>query len=126
MELKNRFVSSVTWEGLANPDSSCNEELAELMLELAKSEIFQRYLLSQFLSPFFNKRKDEYGGSIENRACLILEIPQAIRSELGKQFAILIKINSDDFIECGFAQSEMMKVSAMLESACIVYLKSKR
>lgn len=233
MELKNRFVRSATWEGLANPDGSCNEELADLMLELAKgqvgliitshayvtqngqagikqlgiysdqlipsyiemlekvhregskiimqiahaggrasaqlvksqpfgpssleikdcmmcremtkSEIFQiiedfknaavrakksgfdgvqihaahGYLLNQFLSPFFNKRKDEYGGSIENRARLILEILQAIRSELGRQFAILIKINSDDFIEGGFTQSEMVQVSAMLESAGI-------
>jgi len=233
MELKNRFVRSATWEGLANPDGSCNQELAELMLELAKgqvgliitshayinqtgqvgirqlgiysdqlissyikivekvhsegskiimqiahaggrasaqliksqpfgpssleikdcmmcremtkNEIFQTigdfknaavrakkagfdgvqihaahgYLLNQFLSPFFNKRKDEYGGSIENRARLILEILQTIRSELGKQFAILIKINSDDFIEGGFTQSEMVQVSAMLESAGI-------
>ncbi len=233
MELKNRFVRSATWEGLANSDGSCSGKLADLMLELAKgqvgliitshayvtqngqagikqlgiysdqlissyiemvekihregskiimqiahaggrapiqltksqplvpssleikdyvrcremtkAEIFQTikdfkkaavrakksgfdgvqihaahgYLLSQFLSPFFNKRKDEYGGSIENRARLILEILQAIRSELGKQFAILIKINSDDFIEDGFAQSEMIQVSAMLESAGI-------
>lgn len=233
MELKNRFVRSATWEGLANSDGSCSGELADLMLELAKgqvgliitshayvtqngqagikqlgiysdqlissyiemvekvhregskiimqiahaggrasiqltksqplgpssleikdcmmcremtkSEIFQiiedfknaavrakksgfdgvqihaahGYLLNQFLSPFFNKRKDEYGRSIENRARLILEILQAIRSELGRQFAILIKINSDDFIEGGFTQSEMVQVSAMLESAGI-------
>ncbi|GAH06512.1 unnamed protein product, partial [marine sediment metagenome] len=48
------------------------------------------YLLSQFLSPFFNKRKDNYGGSIENRVRLILEILRAIRTELGQQFAVLI------------------------------------
>jgi len=233
MKLKNRFVRSATWEGLANSDGSCNEELAELMLELAKGqvgliitshayvnqtgqagirqlgiysdqlissyvemvkkvhgegskiimqiahagcrssinltkkqslgpssieikncgrcremtkdEIFQTiedfqsaavrakkagfdgvqihaahgYLLSQFLSPFFNKRKDEYGGNIENRARLILEILQAIRTELGQQFTVLIKLNSEDFIEGGFAQGEMLQVSAMLESAGI-------
>ncbi|MDD5014435.1 MAG: NADH:flavin oxidoreductase [Atribacterota bacterium] len=233
MELKNRFVRSATWEGLANPDGSCNEELAELMLELAKgqvgiiitshayvnqtgqagirqlgiysdqlissyikivekvhregskiimqiahaggqassqliksqpfgpssleikdcmmcreitkNEIFQTisdfknaavrakkagfdgvqihgahgFLLSQFLSPFFNRREDEYGGSLENRARLILEILQAIRSELGWQFTVLIKLNSDDFIEGGFTPSEMVQVSAMLESAGI-------
>jgi len=233
MELKNRFVRSATWEGLANPDGSCSGKITDMMLELAKgqvgliitshayvtkngqagirqlgiysdhlissynkivekvhregskiimqiahaggrasaklinsqpfgpssleikdcmmcreitkNEIFQiigdfknaavrakkagfdgvqihgahGFLLSQFLSPFFNRREDEYGGSIENRARLILEIIQAIRSELGKQFAILIKINSDDFIEGGFAQSEMVEVSALLESAGI-------
>jgi len=233
MKLKNRFVRSATWEGLANSDGSCSGELADLMLELAKgqvgliitshayvtqngqagikqlgiysdqlissyieivkkvqkegskiimqiahagdrasiqlikgqpfgpssleikdcmmcremtkSEIFQiiedfknaavrakkagfdgiqihaahGYLLSQFLSPFFNKRKDNYGGSIENRARLILEILRAIRTELGQQFAVLIKLNSEDFIEGGFTQSEMIQVSTILESAGI-------
>jgi len=233
MELKNRFVRSATWEGLANPDGSCSEKIAHMMLELAegqvgliitshayvnktgqagirqlgiysdqlissyikivekvhregskiimqiahaggrassqliksqpfgpssleikdcrtcremtKNEIFQTisdfknaavrakkvgfdgvqihgahgFLLSQFLSPFFNRREDKHGGSIENRARFILEILQAIRSELGKQFAILIKINSDDFIEGGFTPEEMVQVAAMLESAGI-------
>ena len=233
MELKNRFVRSATWEGLANPDGSCSGKIADMMLELAKgqvgliitshayvtkngqagirqlgiysdhlissynkivekvhregskiimqiahaggrasakliksqpfgpssleikdcmmcreitkNEIFQiigdfknaavrakkagfdgvqihgahGFLLSQFLSPFFNRREDEYGGSIENRARLILEIIQATRSELGRQFTVIIKLNSDDFIEGGFTQSEMMQVSVMLESAGI-------
>jgi len=232
MELKNRFVRSATWEGLANPDGSCSEELTDLVVELAKgqvgliissyayvnptgqtsirqlgiyddrfvagykkmvekvhhegskiimqivhagcrtsiqsvksksfgpssieiedcsgremtkSEILQTigdftlaavraknagfdgvqihaahgYLLSQFLSPLFNKRTDEYGGSIENRARLTLEIFHAIRSALGKQFIISIKLNSEDFTEGGFTLSEMLEVSAMLESAGI-------
>ena len=230
MELKNRFVRSATWEGMANSDGSCSEELTDLIVELAKeqvgliissqtyvnptgqtgirqlgiyddrliasykkmvekvhnegskiimqinhagakasvkltkskpfgpssievkeclncremtiSEIFQiiedfknaavraknagfdgvqiyashGYLLSQFLSPFFNKRTDEYGGSIKNRARLILEILCAIRSALGKKFTVIIKLNSEDFIEGGFTQSEMLQVAAMLES----------
>jgi len=56
------------------------------------------YLLSSFLSPFYNHRTDEYGGSIENRTRLVLEVYQAIRSELEKQFPILIKINAEDFV----------------------------
>jgi len=231
MELKNRFVRSATWEGLANPDGSCSAEIADMMLKLAKgqvgliitshayvnrygqgsirqlgiyddrfipgykemvervheegskivmqishagaraliqsknsrpfgpssleikdalnckemtkNEIFKTiedfkkaavrakkssfdgvqlhgahgYLLSQFLSPFFNKRKDGYGGNVENRARFILEILQAIRSELGRKFTILIKLNSDDFIENGFTPEEMVQVAALLESA---------
>jgi len=233
MELKNRFVRSATWEGMANSDGSCSEELADLMVELAKgqvgliisshayvnpagqagirqlgiyddrliasykkmvekvhnegskiilqithagcrastqfvkskpfgpssieikdclncremtiSEIFQiiedfknaavraknagfdgvqihaahGYLLSQFLSPFFNKRTDKYGCSIRNRARLVLEILCAIRFTLGKQFTVIIKLNSDDFTEGGFTQSEMLQVAGMLESAGI-------
>jgi 2,4-dienoyl-CoA reductase-like NADH-dependent reductase (Old Yellow Enzyme family) len=48
-----------------------------------------------------------------------LEIIYAIRSELGQQFAVLIKLNSDDFMKGGFAAPEMVQVSAMLESAGI-------
>ena len=77
------------------------------------------YLLSQFLSPFFNKRTDEYGGSIKNRAHLILEILRTIRSTLGKKFTVIIKLNSEDFIEGGFTQNEMLQVAAMLESTGI-------
>jgi 2,4-dienoyl-CoA reductase-like NADH-dependent reductase (Old Yellow Enzyme family) len=59
------------------------------------------YLLSQFLSPYYNKREDEYGGSIENRGRIIFEIYQAIRDKVGKDFPILIKLNSEDAIKEG-------------------------
>ena len=60
------------------------------------------YLLSQFLSPFYNKRTDNYGGSLENRARLVLEILKGIRSAVGSGYPIMIKINSEDFLEVGF------------------------
>ena len=228
VELKNRFVRSATWEGLANPDGFCGEKLTDLVVNLAKgglgliinsaayvnpagqsgirqlgihhdhlidsykkmvekvheegskfflqiahaggrsniqskdalpvgpsslkiagyickeitiSEIEQTIedftnaairaekagfdgiqlhgahatLLSQFLSPYFNKRKDKYGGCIENRARIILEILQAIKAVLGRKFTVTIKLNSDDYIEGGFIPSEMLQVSALLE-----------
>ncbi len=75
------------------------------------------WLLSQFLSPFFNKRTDEYGGNIENRARIVLEIIKSIREAVGEQFSILVKINSDDFLDGGFNTDEMLLVSAMLEKS---------
>jgi 2,4-dienoyl-CoA reductase-like NADH-dependent reductase (Old Yellow Enzyme family) len=77
------------------------------------------YLLSQFLSPFFNKRKDDYGGKIENRARLTLEVFHRIRLLTGEHFPILLKINSDDFLENGFNVNEMLQVCRMLEEAGI-------
>ena len=77
------------------------------------------YLLSQFLSPFYNKRKDEYGGSIENRARIVLEVLGAIREKVGDQFPVLIKINSEDFVEGGLNVKEMIQVATMLEKAGI-------
>ena len=55
------------------------------------------YLLSQFLSPYSNRRTDEYGGSIENRARIIFEIYDAVRNKVGMDYPVMIKINSSDF-----------------------------
>ena len=75
------------------------------------------WLLSQFLSPFYNRRTDEYGGSLENRARFLLETVQGIRKDSGPDFLLLVKINSEDFLEGGFNSKEMVQVSKMLESA---------
>jgi 2,4-dienoyl-CoA reductase-like NADH-dependent reductase (Old Yellow Enzyme family) len=75
------------------------------------------WLLSQFLSPFFNKRTDEYGGSLENRARIVVEVTRRIREATGDNFTILVKINSDDFLPGGFNTDEMLEVAAMLETA---------
>jgi 2,4-dienoyl-CoA reductase-like NADH-dependent reductase (Old Yellow Enzyme family) len=77
------------------------------------------WLLSQFLSPCFNRRTDEYGGSIENRARIVLEIVKSIREAAGTQFPILIKINSEDKLDGGFCIEDMLQVSKMLEKASV-------
>lgn len=74
------------------------------------------YLLSQFLSPYFNRRTDEYGGKLVNRARIHLEVLNAIREALGDEVPVLIKMNSDDFIDGGFTRKEMVEVSGMLEN----------
>jgi 2,4-dienoyl-CoA reductase-like NADH-dependent reductase (Old Yellow Enzyme family) len=73
------------------------------------------YLLSQFLSPFFNKRSDDYGGSIENRARIVLETLQSVRKAVGDEYPVLIKINSEDFVDGGLSVDEMLYVAAQLE-----------
>lgn len=75
------------------------------------------YLLSQFLSPAFNRREDEYGGSIENRARIHLEIYQAVRKAVGDDFPVLIKLNCRDFAENGLSLEESLKVGSMLADA---------
>lgn len=74
------------------------------------------YLLSQFLSPFYNKRTDEYGGSLENRARIVLECLRGVRSAVGGDYPVLIKINSDDYLDGGFNQEDMVRLAAMLET----------
>ncbi len=77
------------------------------------------YLLSQFLSPAFNKRADEYGGSIENRARLLLEVLQHVRTHVGEDFPVLVKINSQDFLDGGLTPEDSLAVGGMLQEAGI-------
>lgn len=73
------------------------------------------YLLSQFLSPYYNKREDEYGGSIENRGRIIFEIFEAMRAKVGNDFPILIKLNSADYVkEGGLTQEDSLYVAKKL------------
>ena len=74
------------------------------------------YLLSQFLSPVFNKRNDEYGGSIQNRAKIHLEIYQAVRKIVGQDFPILIKMNCGDFVENGLDIQESIQAAKLFAS----------
>ncbi len=73
------------------------------------------YLLSQFLSPHYNKRDDAYGGSLENRVKFIVQVYEEIRQRVGKAFPIMIKINSEDFLNDGITVAEIIQVSHMLE-----------
>ena len=75
------------------------------------------YCLSQFLSPHVNHRTGAYGGSLANRARLLLEVLGAIRGRIGRDFPVLAKINSQDFIEGGLSAAESVQVIAWLVAA---------
>ncbi|GAB2505736.1 NADH oxidase [Corynebacterium atrinae] len=72
------------------------------------------YLLSQFLSPLSNMRTDEWGGSLDNRARLLLEIVRAIRASVDPGFAVAVKLNSADFQRGGFDADDARRVIDML------------
>jgi 2,4-dienoyl-CoA reductase-like NADH-dependent reductase (Old Yellow Enzyme family) len=59
------------------------------------------YFFSQWLNPYHNRRADEYGGSIENRARIILETSEEVRRRCGEDFLVMAKINSQDFVPGG-------------------------
>ena len=77
------------------------------------------YLLSQFLSPFFNKRKDEYGGTLENRVRIILEILGTIKARVRPDYPVMIKMNSQDFLEGGLSAEEGIKIAVILTESGI-------
>ena len=75
------------------------------------------YLLSQFLSPMVNQRKDEYGGALANRGRMVLEVLHSVRRAVGPNYPVLIKLNSEDFVVGGFSVEDMLELSALLEKA---------
>jgi len=75
------------------------------------------YLVSEFLNPLVNLRNDEWGGSLENRARLLLRIVEAVRAQVGSGFTVAVKLNSSDFQKGGFAPGEAIQVARWLEAA---------
>lgn len=75
------------------------------------------FFLSQMLCPRYNDRCDEYGGNIANRAQALLEVLEAIRSAVGRDYPVLVKLNCQDFVENGLTLDDSVKVAAMLERA---------
>ena len=74
------------------------------------------YLVSSFLSPRLNKRTDEFGGSLANRARLARDIARAVRDAVGGRLAITVKLNMDDGVPGGFWLDESIQVAQWLEA----------
>jgi 2,4-dienoyl-CoA reductase-like NADH-dependent reductase (Old Yellow Enzyme family) len=77
------------------------------------------YLISQFLSPLTNKRNDEWGGSLRNRARLLLEIVSKVRSVVRPDFCVAVKLNSADFQRGGFDAGDAIDVVGMLNTQSV-------
>ena len=88
-------------------------------------------LLSQFLSPLFNHREDEYGGSDENRARFVIEIIEKIREKVGKDYIVILKINSEDddpkgITPNGFLTACKLAVKAGIDMIDVTGMKWKK
>ena len=119
------------------PDLQCEgmslDEIQQLPLDFAKTaKLAQQagfggvqihaahgFLLSQFLSPLFNKRSDEYGGTIANRMKLLLQSIEAVRKEVGPDFPIAVKLNSSDQLVGGLDEDDALEVVAALDASSV-------
>ncbi len=109
------------------------EEIARLPSEIATTADLARragfggvqvhaahgFLLSQFLSPLFNRRTDRYGGGIANRMRLLLEVIAAVRKAVGPDYPVAVKLNSSDQLEGGLQEAEALEVVAALDRCSI-------
>lgn len=82
--------------------------------ELLEVHAAHGYLLHEFLSPLSNQRDDEYGGSLENRARLLIEVVDAIRAEVGTGPALVVRLSATEWTEGGASLEETVRVSRWL------------
>lgn len=81
------------------------------------------YLLAQFLSPLTNKRQDQWGGTLENRARVLLQVIKAIRAVVSPSFAVSVKLNSADFQRGGFDIDDATNVVNMLSELAVDFIE---
>lgn len=81
------------------------------------------YLMSQFLNPRANRRQDAWGGALENRARALLETVRAVRSAVGADFPVSVKLNSSDFQQGGFSTDDCLQVVRWLDQERIDLLE---
>ncbi|MCY1355030.1 NADH oxidase [compost metagenome] len=77
------------------------------------------YLFSQFLSPLANRRTDQWGGSLANRARILLRTVAAVRAQVAPQFCVAVKLNSADFQRGGFAAEDAVAVVRLLNEQAV-------
>jgi 2,4-dienoyl-CoA reductase (NADPH2) len=87
----------------------------EAGFDLLELHMAHGYLLASFISPLTNKRTDEYGGSLENRARLLLQIVAAVREEIGRELALGVRLCGDELIEGGTTIDDAVDVARMVE-----------
>ncbi len=113
---------------VASPRALTAAEIREVIASFARTAAISReagftgvqihsahgYLSSQFLSPYTNRRTDEWGGSLENRARFVLETYRAVRRAVGDGFPVAVKLNSSDFQKGGFDLEDSAQVARWL------------
>jgi 2,4-dienoyl-CoA reductase-like NADH-dependent reductase (Old Yellow Enzyme family) len=124
-------ASDLAFEGYAPPRALELDELPELVAAFARAarraldagfdlvelHAAHGYLLHQFLSPLSNRRRDEYGGSLENRARLLLDIVRAVRSEIGDAVPVLVRFSATDYAEGGWDAEQTAVVAGWAREA---------
>ena len=73
------------------------------------------YLINQFLSPFSNKRTDEYGGDADRRMRMAIEVLRAVRNKVGPDFTVLCRLSADEYVEGGLKLENTKEIAKALE-----------
>ena len=110
-EMPRELISEII-EAYGRAASLCKEAGFEMLLIHAG----HGWLLQQFLSPASNKRTDEYGGSLENRARLALEVIDKVRSAVGPKFPLELRMSAEEYLDGGYSFDDAIKFTKMAET----------
>jgi len=123
--------SAVAFEGYDEPRELTGDEVEGVVeafrasarravdagFELIELHAAHGYLLHQFLSPLSNRRTDVWGGSLEGRARLLLEVVRAVRAEVGDDLPLLVRFSATDWAEGGWDEDDTATVAAWAQEA---------
>jgi len=90
--------------------------LAQAGFDCVELHFGHHYLVSAFLSPRWNRRTDDYGGPVENRARLARRVLRAVRDEVGGTLAITAKLNMTDGIRGGLQPADSLRIAQLLQA----------
>jgi 2,4-dienoyl-CoA reductase-like NADH-dependent reductase (Old Yellow Enzyme family)/thioredoxin reductase len=97
--------------------ASAGRRSKEAGFDLVEIHAGHGYLLNQFMSSLSNQRRDEYGGSLENRLRIVLEVLERVRRSVGTDYTIGIRINGDDFVDGGNTLNEYTVMAQLIEKS---------
>ncbi len=123
--------SAVAFPGLREPRALATEELAGVVdafvagarraldagFDVLEIHAAHGYLLHQFLSPLSNQRTDEYGGSFDNRARMLLEVVGAVRAAAPAETPRVVRISATDWVEGGWTDDDSVRLAGLLKDA---------
>lgn len=112
-----RMLETEEIAGLVEDFANAAERSVDAGFEVIEIHAAHGYLLHQFLSPLSNKRDDNYGGSLENRARLLLEIVAAVRDRIGQNVPLLVRFSATDYVEGGWDQDQTNQVAIWAKEA---------
>ncbi len=113
--LWSRAMTRADMDKVSRDFAAAASRLKAIGFDAVEIHMGHGYLLSQFLSPKTNRRTDEYGGSVENRARFPLEVLRRVIEAVGRDFPVLVKLNLDDGFKGGFSLSDCRYVAKALE-----------
>jgi 2,4-dienoyl-CoA reductase-like NADH-dependent reductase (Old Yellow Enzyme family)/thioredoxin reductase len=105
-------------EHLASQYAAAAVRAVEAGLDGVEIHAGHGYIISEFLSPAMNQREDEYGGSLENRARILLQVIAAVREKVGRDYPVWVKLDSEEFgREQGITLEDAKVTARMVEKA---------